>query len=242
MCTLEKRGNIFFLTLTGDDDEHVLNPNLIGAIRSSLSHVRQQATAGCVLVTTAAQGKFFCNGFDFNWAKEAGESSAKIKRLRYMVEVFKPLIADLISLPMPTIAAVTGHAAAAGMILAMSHDYVMMGSYRGVMYMSELDIAITYPDFFTAVIRSKARSPMVMRDIMLKGMKVRAEEGVKMGMVDSAHDSREKVVEAAMRLGEELGKRSWNGDVYAEIRKAMHQDLCGILSLTGKSIVASSRL
>ena len=47
-----------------------------------------------------------------------------------MVDLFKPALADLISLLMPMIAAV------AGMMLAMSHDYVFMRSNRGVLYMS----------------------------------------------------------------------------------------------------------
>ncbi|KAL8208838.1 hypothetical protein R6Q57_008250 [Mikania cordata] len=55
-----------------------------------------------------------------------------------MANLFKDVVADLISLPMPTIAAVTGHAAAAGLLLAISNDYVLMRRDRGVLYMSEL--------------------------------------------------------------------------------------------------------
>lgn len=67
MCTLEKRGNIFILTLTGDD-EHRLNPTLIASLRSTLTDVKSQATKGSVLITTA-QGKFFSNGFDLRYSK-----------------------------------------------------------------------------------------------------------------------------------------------------------------------------
>ena len=41
---------------------------------------------------------------------------------------------------------------------------------------------------------------------------------MRMGIVDSAmHDSEESVVEATVRLGEQLVKRKWNGEVYAKI-------------------------
>ncbi|KAF4378438.1 hypothetical protein F8388_021632 [Cannabis sativa] len=40
-----------------------------------------------------------------------------------------------------------------------------------------------------------------------------------MGIAESAHDSVEKTLEAAVRLAEQLAKRKWNGEVYAEIRK-----------------------
>lgn len=67
MCSLEKRGNIFILTLTGDDD-HRLNPTLLNAIRSALRRVRSEATASSALITTA-HGKFFSNGYDLSWAQ-----------------------------------------------------------------------------------------------------------------------------------------------------------------------------
>lgn len=233
MCTLEKRGDIFFLTITGDD-EHRLNPSLIESLRSALCEAREQSTRGSALVTTA-RGKFFSNGFDLAWAQTAGSPSAAHDRLLHMVDLFKPVVADLISLPMPTIAAVTGHAAAAGMMLMMSHDYVLMRSDRGVLYMSELDIGMTFPDYFTALVRSKVGSAAARRDVLLKAAKVRAAEAVEMGIVDSAYDSAEAAVEAAVRLGEELGKRKWDGEVYSEIRKSLYPELCGVLGLAAKA-------
>ncbi|CAL5416417.1 unnamed protein product [Camellia sinensis] len=240
MCTLEKRGNIFFLTLTGDD-EHRLNPTLIGSLRSALREAREQSTRGSALITTA-HGKFFSNGFDLAWAQSGGSPSAARDRLHHMVVLFRPLVADLISLPMPTIAAVTGHAAAAGMLLAMSHDYVLMRSDRGVLYMSELDIGMTLPENAMAVVRSKVGSAAARRDLLLKASKVRAAAAVAMGIVDSAHDSAEGVVEAAVRLGEELTKKKWDGEVYGEIRKSLYPELCGILGLADKVVTASSKL
>ncbi|KAM7462949.1 hypothetical protein LguiA_031070 [Lonicera macranthoides] len=233
MCTLEKRGNIFLLTLTGDD-EHRLNPTLIASLRSSLAQIKSQSTRGSALLTVA-DGKFFSNGFDLAWAQSTGGSAAE--QLLHMVDLFKQFVADMVSLPMPTIAAVTGHAAAAGLVLALSHDYVLMRRDRGVMYMSELDIGMTLPDYFTALVREKVPSPGARRDVLLRAAKVKAEEAVGMGLVDSAHDSGEKVVEAAVRMGEELGKRKWNGEVYAEIRKALYPELCGVLGLVvGKAM------
>ncbi|PSS34897.1 Enoyl-CoA delta isomerase 2, peroxisomal like [Actinidia chinensis var. chinensis] len=239
MCTLEKRGEIFFLTLTGDDD-HRLNPSLMDSLRSALREVKEQSTRGSALITTA-RGKFFSNGFDLAWAQSAGSAAAVEDRLLHLVDLFKPEVADLISLPMPTIAAVTGHAAAAGMMLAMSHDYVLMRSDRGVLYMSELDIGMKFPDYFTALVRSKVGSAAARRDVMLRAKKVTASEALAMGIVDSAHDSAEAVVEAAVRLGEELVKRKWDGEVYGEIRKALYPELCGVLGLADKAVITSPR-
>nr|GMD27858.1 enoyl-CoA delta isomerase 2, peroxisomal-like [Ipomoea batatas] len=161
MCTLEKRGDIFYLTLTGDG-EHRLNPDLITTLGAALADVKSQAVRGSVLITKA-EGNFFSNGFDLKYAKAAGSPEAAADRLHHMVEMFKPIVAELISLPMPTIAAVTGHAAAAGLMLAISHDYVTMRSDKGVLYMSELDIGLPLPDYFTALIGSKIAETLSKR-------------------------------------------------------------------------------
>ena len=236
MCSLEKRGNLFVLTLSGDD-QHRLGPPLISSLLSTLSGLASEATPGSVLITTA-HGRFFSNGFDLGWARKAESGTAAVDRLHSMVESLKPVAAALMSLPMPTIAAVNGHAAAAGFFLAICHDYVLMRGDHGVLYMPEVDLGLPLPDYFAAVFRAKIRSPAAMRDVMLGGVKATAAEGVRMGIVDSAHDSAESVVEASVRLGEKLARRKWKGEVYAEIRKSLYPEACGVLGLTQKALVS----
>ncbi|KAI4364979.1 hypothetical protein MLD38_021008 [Melastoma candidum] len=47
---------------------------------------------------------------------------------------------------MPPIAAVNGHAAAAGLILALSHDHVVVNGAHGFLYMSEFATHDFAPD------------------------------------------------------------------------------------------------
>ncbi|GAU10781.1 hypothetical protein TSUD_426490, partial [Trifolium subterraneum] len=126
MCSLEKRNNLWILTITGDDQNR-LNPTLIESLLSTLTNLSSQSTPGSVLITTG-KGRFFSNGFDLLWARASGSESAAAERLHFMVESLKPVAAALISLPMPTIAAINGHASAAGFLLAICHDYVFMRS------------------------------------------------------------------------------------------------------------------
>ncbi|KAM7279923.1 hypothetical protein ACFE04_007057 [Oxalis oulophora] len=247
MCTLEKRNNLFILTLTGDvNDEHRLHPTLISSILSSLSQVKSQATRGTALITTSSHGsKFFSNGFDLAWAQKVSANSpdpraAAGQRLVEMTESFKPIVAALISLPIPTIAAVCGHAAAAGMMLAISHDYVLMRSDKGVFYMSEVNIGLTMPDYFAAMFAAKVSSASGRRDVLLRGVKIRGEDAVKMGIVDEVHDSEEKVREASVRLGEQLAKKKWSVESYPEIRKSLYPDLCKILGVATKVVANPS--
>lgn len=173
------------------------------------------------------------------YAQAAGSIDGAKDRLLKMVDLFKPLVADLISLPMPTIAAITGHAAAAGLMLAMSHDYVTMRSDKGVLYMSELDLGMTLPDYFTALIRSKMNSVSSRRGLVLRALKVKPEVAVEMGIVDSIHGSAEEAMQAASCLAEELSMKKWDGKAYAELRKALYPEVCRIVGLKDEKVLPS---
>ena len=217
MCSLEKRGNIFILTLTGPG-EHRLNPTLLDAISAALSQVRADISTSSALITTA-EGKFFSNGYDLAWASTSGVLSHD--RAKIMSSKLRSIVADLISLPMPTIAAISGHCSAAALIMALSHDYVLMRNDRGFIYMSELDIGLIIPEWFVSLIQIKAGSPRSQRELMLRASKLTAQDALKWGIVDSAHVSADETVMAAIRLGENLIGMKWDGHVYAQIRMRM---------------------
>ncbi|XP_050212096.1 enoyl-CoA delta isomerase 1, peroxisomal-like [Mercurialis annua] len=210
MCTLEQSGSIYILTLTGSG-EHRLNPSLIDSIRSALGELRAKPTSPSSVLITTAHGKFFSNGFDLAWAKTSQQN-------QLMGTKFQLLVKELISLPMPTIAAVTGHASAAGMILALSHDYIIMRKDKGFLYMSEMDIGLVIPDFFVVLLNCKIGNAMVRREVIMTAVKLTADMAVTRGIVHSAHNSAESTVAAAVRLGEGLVARGWNGDVYGKNR------------------------
>nr|GMD52869.1 enoyl-CoA delta isomerase 1, peroxisomal-like [Ipomoea batatas] len=193
MCTLEKRGNVFILTLTGDD-EHRLNPTLIDSIRAAIRRAREEAVGPSVLITTS-HGKFFSNGYDLAWA------SSDTSRL--------------------------------------DHDYLLMRNDRGFLYMSELDKGMEIPAWFVALLKTKAASPRAWREVVLKAAKLTASMGMEVGVVDSAHDSPEETVKAAVELGEKLVARGWDGRVYAHCRRTVYSN---VLVSLGSDLVTRSRL
>ncbi|XP_051117218.1 enoyl-CoA delta isomerase 1, peroxisomal-like [Andrographis paniculata] len=226
MCSLDRRGDVFILTITGDD-EHRLNPTRIDSIRAALRRAKLE-TRPAALITTA-QGKFFSNGYDLDWAFSHQDPTRRLDRARLMSRKLRLLVEELISLPMPTIAAVTGHASAAGFILALCHDYLLMRKERGFLYMSEVDIKFKISAWFTAIVKNKIASPRVWRDVILKAEKITADRGVEMGIVDSSHATAGGTLEAAVALGMELVRRQWSGEVYAGCRRVMFEGVLATL-------------
>ncbi|GAV57533.1 hypothetical protein CFOL_v3_01070, partial [Cephalotus follicularis] len=80
-----------------------------------------------------------------------------------------------------------------------------------------------------------------LRDVLLRGLKVKGGEVVKMGIVDATHDSPEMLQEASVRMGKQITLRKWDDDVYAEIRKSLYHELLALLGLPTK-VNASPRL
>ncbi|KAJ4830404.1 dodecenoyl-CoA isomerase [Turnera subulata] len=224
MCTLEKRGNIHILTLTGSG-EHRLNPDLIDSIQSALHRLREEPTSPSSVLITTAQGKFFSNGYDLAWA------GTDPSRNHLMDAKLQSLVADFISLPMPTIAAVTGHASAAGMILALSHDYVLMREDRGFLYMSEVDIGLVMPEWFVVLLESKIGDYNARREVVLMGAKLTGEKAEARGIVHSTHGGAEDTLEAALKLGQELVRRGWDGHVYGMNRRVLLRKVLEIIRL-----------
>ncbi|CAN7039655.1 unnamed protein product [Brassica rapa subsp. trilocularis] len=218
MCTLEKRDRLFLLKLTGDG-EHRLNPTLLDNLRSAITQIRSDPSSSQSVLITTSDGKFFSNGYDLALAA----SDPPLRAV--MAAKLRSLVADLISLPMPTIAAVTGHASAAGFLLAMSHDYILMRRDRGFLYMSELDIELVLPAWFVAMIRMKVASPAARRDVALTAGKITADRGLEMGIVDSRHGSAAETVEAAVKLGEEIVRRGADGHVYGRMRETLLREV-----------------
>uniref|UniRef100_A0A7N0V750 Delta(3)-Delta(2)-enoyl-CoA isomerase n=1 Tax=Kalanchoe fedtschenkoi TaxID=63787 RepID=A0A7N0V750_KALFE len=243
MCSVEKRGGVYLLTLTGDG-EHRINPTLIRALKSALQQIKSDAESSpssTALVTTG-QGKFFSNGYDLDWVRSPNLSPAESESRAHTTRTeYASLIQDLISFPMPTIAAVTGHASAAGFVLALAHDYVVMRRDRGFLYMSEVDIDLVVPPWFVALVKSKVGSGLARRDVFMRAEKLTGAAAVEKGVVDSAHDGAEATVEAGLRLGEELVKRKWKGHVYAGNRMVVMSEVLQALA-SEQARVAPARL
>ncbi|XP_037417586.1 enoyl-CoA delta isomerase 2, peroxisomal-like [Triticum dicoccoides] len=231
MCTVERRGRVHLITLTGAG-EHRLSPALISAIRAAVA-----ASPGAGALVMAAEGKYFSNGFDQAWARTVPPHLHTT-----MSEGFRGLVADLLALPMPTVAAVTGHAAAAGCALALAHDSTVMRASRGFLYMSEVDAGIKIVDYFGELLRQKVPDAATRRDMLLRGDKMTATEAVRRGVVDAAADGGvDDVVAAAVAAAEGLAARGWDGEVVAEIRKAVWPAVWGKVKDYGAEAAAAAR-
>ena len=67
--------------------------------------------------------------------------------------MFTKLLARILIFPMPTMCVFNGHAVAGGLILGLVHDFRIMREEKSFVCLSELNIGITLPPGYAAVVR-----------------------------------------------------------------------------------------
>lgn len=97
------------------------------------------------------------------------------------------LLARVLSLPVPTVAAVNGHAFGAGAMLALAHDYRIMRADRGYFCLPEVDLGMPFTPGMAALIQAKL-TPAAAIASMTTGRRFGGPEARDLGLVDDIAD------------------------------------------------------
>lgn len=142
--TLTHRDKIAVLDLGGDENR--FTPEFLDQVNAALDTVL--ADGAHALITTGS-GKFYSNGLDLEWLSGNGD------RAQWYVAQVQSLFARMLTLPLPTAAALPGHAFGAGAMLAIAHDVRVMRADRGYFCFPEADIRIPFTKGMAALIQAK---------------------------------------------------------------------------------------
>jgi enoyl-CoA hydratase/carnithine racemase len=194
MTTLTSDGPVWTLDL--GDDENRFSPRFLDDINAQLDEVASQDAA--VLVTMGS-GKFFSNGLDLDWL------GANPTELGPYVAKIQAMFAKVLTLPVPTVAAVNGHAFGGGAMLAMAHDFRVMRDDRGYFCFPEVDILIPFTTGMASLIQSKL-TPAAALEAMTTGRRYGGADALAAGLVDAVASEAELAEVAAARVRLLVGK------------------------------------
>lgn len=172
MTRLTQQDGVHVLDL--GDDENRFSPGWMDAVGAALDEV--EATPAPLV--TLGSGKFYSNGLDLDWlGQHPGELTS------YLAQV-QALLARVLTLPVPTVAAVNGHAFGGGAMLAIAHDWRVMREDRGYYCFPEVDIQIPFTAGMAALIQAKL-TPRTAVDAMTTGRRFPGPEALTAGLVDA---------------------------------------------------------
>ncbi|OBJ59405.1 enoyl-CoA hydratase-related protein [Mycobacterium sp. 1423905.2] len=179
------------------DSENRFSPEFLDDINARLDDVEASGAHG--LVTTAV-GKFYTNGLDLDWLVAHGDQT------QWYVGRVHALLARMLTLPIPTAAAVVGHAFGAGAMLAIAHDFRVMRADRGFFCFPEVDINIPFTEGMAALIQAKL-TPQAAVASMTTGRRFGGSDAAAAGIVD-ATAGEGAVTAAALDVLRPLGSKN----------------------------------
>lgn len=205
-ATLHFQDTIAVLSL--GDDENRFSPDWLDTVDAHLDTAERDAQG---LITTGS-GKFFSNGLDLDWLLANGD------RTDWYVGRVHALFARILTFPLPTVAAVNGHAFGAAAMLAIAHDYRVMRADRGYYCFPEIDINIPFTPGMAALIQAKV-TPQTAVTAMTTGHRYGGPAALAAGLVDATAPETEVLAAATERLTPLLGK---NPATLAAIKSTMY--------------------
>jgi Delta3-Delta2-enoyl-CoA isomerase len=162
MIDLERDGNVFVLTM--NDGENRWNTNFVREYAKALDEV-EASTGPAALVTRSSSDKFFSNGLDLEWVSSDGEHRGGDRAV--FGEEFMALMGRIITLPVPTVAAINGHAFGAGFMTALCHDVRIMRADRGFVCANEMQLGMSIPRPELALFRHKLPAHVFFESVQL---------------------------------------------------------------------------
>jgi enoyl-CoA hydratase/carnithine racemase len=206
--TLTKTDDVYLLDL--GDGENRVAPDWVGGVEDALTEVI--ADEGPRALVTVASGKFWSNGLDLEWmGANQGEIPAFVTRVH-------ELFARVLEAGVPTVAAVQGHAFAAGAMLAVAHDRIVMREDRGYFCVPEVDIRIPFTPGMTALLTARL-SHTTAHEAMTTGRRYGGPDALAAGIAHEVAPEGE-VVDRAVAWA--AGQSAKHGPTLGEIKRRMY--------------------
>lgn len=219
MPTLRRTDDVFVLDL--GEGENRFTPGWMTAISDALDEV--DAAQGPRALLTVARGKFWSNGLDLEWlVAHPGEAGA------YVAQV-QGLLARMLSVTAPTVAALQGHTFAAGAMLALTHDALLMRGDRGFFCLPEVDIAIPFTPGMSDLLAARL-TPHTALEAMTTGRRYGGHEAQAAGIVQVAL-SEEDLLPSAMAVAAERAAKA--GPTLRTIRTTLFREAIAGLEAGG---------
>lgn len=132
---------------------------------------------------------------------------------------------------MPTVALINGHAYAAGLMLALAHDYRLAPAPRGFLCVNEVLFGAPLKPAMAALFRAKLGGGPALRALALEGRRFSGPDAVAAGLADALApaglaDALRFVADAALTEKARAG-------VYGTIRAELYRDLVAELQAPG---------
>jgi enoyl-CoA hydratase len=183
----------------------------LGLLRDVVAAIEGVAADPPAAVVLTGREGFFSAGADLKAVPGYGPEEQ-----RGMVESINAMALGVYSLPCPVVGAITGHAIAGGMVLALCTD-LRVASSAGRYGLTEVKVGVPYPQAAIGVVRAEL-APNAARVLGLGNRLISAQECLRLGVFDEVVEP-EAVLPRALEVARELA--AMPRDVYARTKREL---------------------
>jgi len=159
--------------VTLNDGENRFNPDFLSAFLGTLDEVEND-TEALTLVVTSAHEKIFSNGIDLEWVIPVIQKN-DIDTTKAFFYQLNALFKRIVTYPLLTVAAISGHAFAGGAIMSCAFDFRFMRSDRGYFCFPEVDLGIPFLPGMNALL-TKAIPQYKVEEMQYTGCRLTAAQ------------------------------------------------------------------
>ncbi|MCP3853638.1 MAG: enoyl-CoA hydratase/isomerase family protein [Actinomycetia bacterium] len=221
LVSIEREGDLFLLTMSAGENRW--NTTFTRAFDAALDEI-DKSSGRAALVTLSADAKFFSNGLDLDWISSRGEHPGGDPRT-FSSEVMA-LFARLITLPIPTVCALNGHAFGAGLMIALCHDVRVMNVERGFLCANEVELGFAIPEPELALFRHKIPMPAFFETVQL-ARRWTGPDALEAGVVQAVA-APDKVRETALTMAGDLLRLAGNREVFGWMKERIYGENAAI--------------
>jgi len=218
--TIDDRDGVAILTMNRPP-ANAIDLTFLGELDRALIAIGERSTRAMILT---GHGAIFSAGLDL---KEIPRYDRAQQNL--MLARLNEVIRRLYAMPIPTVAAVNGHAIAGGLVLMLACDWRVAVDREALFGLTEIRAGVPYPAAADAVVQAEL-APAAARELVLAGKNHGSERALALGIVDELQPaaavlerSEAKARELAMAPAEGYGriKRQLRGRALAEMAEAI---------------------
>ncbi len=189
------------------------------------------------LVITSSDEKNFSQGVDIEWmvGKIGEKDFDSIKAFMYgMNSVFKRLL----TMPIPVIAGINGHAFGNGAMLACACDFRFMKRDRGFFCFPEVDINIPFLPGMIAFVR-KAIPEYKFNELKLTGRRIGADELERHHIIEKSSADLSELYADVMAFARIFQKKR---GIFGEHKRRLHKSIIAVMEQEDPEFIDSLKL
>ncbi|MBT7696739.1 MAG: enoyl-CoA hydratase/isomerase family protein [Desulfobacterales bacterium] len=189
------------------------------------------------MVLTSSDSKIFSTGVDVDWITSQIQEN-NVRKVKDFMLGMNSVFAKLLTYPIPTIAAINGHAFGNGAILSCACDFRFMRSDRGYFCFPEVDVGIPFLPGMIAFIR-KAIPEYKFNEICLSGRRVTAPELEEHNIIEKACPNIDELMSESIAYAKTFVKKR---GIFAELKKRLYRHIIEIMENKDIAVLESSTL